>query len=106
MHVHNHARGSIHARKLLNRENRLKELAARTTVLLGHLNSHQPELEELVNEVFVEDTFFVHLLYQRANFLFSELADVVAEKNLVFREAGQRSRRGKLQNVRHESTFR
>ena len=106
MHVHDHAGGSVHARQLFHRQNRLKELAARATILLRHFDPHQPELKELVDEIFVEDALFVHLLHQRTNFLFGELADVVTKENFVFREAGQRSRRGKLQNIRHESTFR
>ena len=39
--------------------------------------------------VFLEDAFLVHLLDQRADFLVGKLADVVAEKNLVFGESGQ-----------------
>ena len=67
---------------------RLKELGAASAVLLWDLDPHQPELEEFVDEIFFEDALLVHLLHQRTDLIVGELANVVAEKNLVFGEGG------------------
>ena len=68
----------------------------------GNFDAHQSELKELVNEVFFEDALFVHFFDQRTDFVFGKLADVVAEKNFVFGEAGQGGRGGGLQHgLRH-----
>jgi hypothetical protein len=59
-----------------------------------------------VDEVFVEDSFLVHFLYQRTDLLVGELADVVAEEDFVFGERGQRGGWGGLQRgIGHWSTF-
>ena len=47
-----------------------------------------------MNQLFVEDAFFVHFFDQRTDFLVGKLADVVAKKNFVFGEDGQRRGRG------------
>ena len=91
LHVHDDAGGGIHARHFFDCENRLEEFPAAAAVLLGNLDAHQSKLKELVNQVFIEDAFFVHFFHQRADFFFGKLADVVAEKNFVFGEAGQRA---------------
>ena len=102
LHVHHDARGGVHARHLFDRQNCLKEFAAAAAILFRDLDSHQPKLKELVDQVFVEHAFFVHLLDQRPDFLVGELADVVAKHEFVFGERGQRRRRGGLQrNFRH-----
>ncbi len=107
LHVHHDACGSVHPRHFLNRQDRFKELAAATAVLLGNFNSHETELKKLVNQILIEDAFLVHLLHQRADFLIGKLADVVAKHDFVFGERGQRGGRRNLQcGVRHESTFK
>ena len=71
------------------------------------LDAHQAELEEFLDEVLVEDARLIHLFDVRTDALVGELADVVAEKNLVFGEGGQRRGNGSLQGgFGHESTFR
>ena len=67
-----------------------KNFAAASAVLLGDLDAHQAELKEIVDQILVEDALFVHLLDQRTDLLIGELADVVAEKNFVFGERGER----------------
>ena len=107
LHVDDDAGGSVHARQFLDRQNRFEELGAASAVLLGNLDAHQAELEEIVDEIFVEDALLVHLLDQRTNLLVGKLADVVAEKNFVFGERGQRGGGGGLQSgFGHENTFK
>ena len=66
-----------------------------------------PSWKKLVNQVFVEDAFFVHLLHQRPDFFVGKLADVVAKHDFVFGEGSQGAGRRNLQgSVRHESTFK
>ena len=67
-----------------------KNLAPPAAVLLGDLDAHQPELEKIVDEVFIKNTLLVHFFDQRTNLLVGKLADVVAEENFVIRERGQR----------------
>jgi len=98
LHVHHYGCGSVHAREFLHGQNRLKKLAAATAVLLGDFNPHQPELEKVVEQVFVEDALFVHLLDQRPDFFFGKLVDVVAKQDFVFCKAGQRRGRWDLQS--------
>ena len=65
------------------------------------------ELEKLVNEVFIEDALFVHLLHQRPDRFVGKLADVVAKHDFVFGEGSQgRRRRGLQRGFRHGNTFR
>ena len=59
-----------------------------------------------MDEIFLENTLLIHLLDERTNFLLSELPDVVAEKNFVFGQCGQRSRDRSLQSsLGHKHTF-
>jgi hypothetical protein len=75
--------------------------------LFRNFDSHQAELEKLMNEIFIENALFIHFLDQRTNLFLGKLADVVTEQNLIFAEAGQRSGRGRLQRgVMHISTFK
>ena len=96
LHVDEDADGGVDARQLFDGEDRVEERAAGAAVLLGNLDAHQAELEELVKQVFVEDALFVHLLDQRPDFLVGKLADVVAKHDFVFGEGGQRRRRREL----------
>ena len=56
-----------------------------------------------MDEVLVEDAFFVHLFDERTDFLVGKLANVVAEENLVFSQRSQRGGRGGLQGIGHEA---
>ena len=58
-----------------------------------------------MDEVLFKDAFLVHFLDQRPDFFIGKLANVVAEKNLVFSQGGQRSGQGGLQCLRHKVTF-
>ena len=74
--------------------------------MLGNFNAHQTELKKFADEIFVEDAFLVHLPHQRPNFDVGKLANVVAEKNLVFGKGGQRRGNGGLQGgFGHASPF-
>ena len=41
-----------------------------------------------MKQILFEDAFFVHLFDQRTDFFVGKLADIIAEKDLVFRERG------------------
>ena len=99
LHVDDDAGGGVDARQFLDRQDRFEEFRAASAVLLGNLNAHQAELEEIVDQVFVEDALFVHLFDQRTDLLVGELADVVAEENFVFGESGEGGRSGRLASV-------
>src|SRR5438270_10946903 len=59
-----------------------------------------------MQQVFFEDSFFVHLFYEWPDFLFGELPYVVAEQNLVLGQRGQWSGSLVLQNgFGHATTF-
>ena len=106
LHVDDDAGRSVHARKFFDGEDGFEELRAASAVLLGNFDAHQAELEEVVDEVFVEDAFLVHLFDQGTDFLVGKLADVVAEKNFVFGEAWSEERAGRLAGYfGHESTL-
>src|SRR5208337_1092096 len=106
LHVDDDAGRCVHTRQFLDGQNRFEELRAASAELLGNLDAHQAELKEIVNEVFVEDALLVHFLDQRTNLLVSKLADVVAEKNFVFGERGQRGGGGGLQGFGHGNTLK
>ena len=65
-----------------------KKVPAAAAVLLGNLDAHQAELEELVDERVLENAFLVHFTDVRANALVGELADGIAKENFVFGEGG------------------
>ena len=98
--------GGVDARDFFDGEDGFEELGSAAAVLLGNFDAHQAELEELVDQVFIEDALLVHLLDQGTNFLVGELADVVAEENFVFGKGGEGSGNGGLQRgFRHGDTF-
>ena len=104
LHVDDDAGGGVDARQFLDREDGFEKLCAAAAVLLGDFDAHEAELEEFVDEGFVEDTLLVHFFYQRADALVGELADVIAEEDFVFGEGGEGRGNG-LQRVRHRKTF-
>ena len=106
LHVDDHAGGSVHARQFFHCQDRLKELGSASPVLFGNLNSHQSELEEIVDEIFIEDALLIHLLHQRTNLLVGKLANVIAEKNFIFGKVRERRGSSGLQRgFGHERTF-
>src|ERR1017187_4920239 len=104
LHVHDYSGGSVGPRQFFDGQDRLKKLAARSTVLLRNLDAHQAELKELVDQAVIEHRLFVHLFRQRTNLVAGKLAAVFAEQNLVFGESGDRRGSGELQSFRHEDT--
>ena len=104
LYVHDYAGGSVGPRTFFHGYDRFKELAARAAVLLRNLDAHQTELKELVYQAVIEYRLFVHLFRQRTNLVVGELADVVAEQNLVFGKSGERRGIRKLQSFRHGDT--
>ena len=106
LHVDDHAGGCIHARQFFDGQDRFEELGGASAVLLGNLNAHQAELEEIVDEIFVEDALLVHLLHQRTDLLVGELADVVAEENFIFGERGSGAGERLQSGFGHGDTFR
>src|SRR5580704_12157189 len=59
-----------------------------------------------MDEIFFKDPLFVHFFHQRTDFIFGELANVVAEENFIFSERGQGRGSGGLQErIGHENTF-
>ncbi len=106
LHIDDDAGGGVHTGQFLDSQNCLEELGSASTVLLGDFDAHQSELEEIVDQVFVEDTFLVHILDQRADFLVGKLANVVAEENLVFGKRRQGRGSGGLQRLGHGAPSR
>ena len=107
MHVDDDAGRGVDARQLFDRQDRFEEFAAASAILLRDLDAHQPKLKELLKEVPVKHTFFVHLLGKRADALAGELPDVVAKENLVFGQRGEGRGIGCSCNCfRHTDTFR
>src|SRR4029077_16790275 len=74
-----------------------KELSARAPILLRHLNPHQPEREELINQFMLKYAFLVHFPDLGPQGLVGKLAYVVAKQVFI---VGKRHewlrRRGKL----------
>ncbi len=54
---------------------------------------------------FSKTPLFVHLFHMGTNLLVRELADIIAEEDLVFGEGGQWGGQGSLQSVGHGGTF-
>jgi hypothetical protein len=92
LNVDEHADGGIGARKLFDREARLKERPARAAVRLGNVDSHQTHLEQLGKDRGVVPACRVHRAGERRDLGLSELVDGIAEQSLLFRENGQRRR--------------
>src|SRR5205807_1771182 len=106
LHVDNDPGRGVGAGKFLDREDGFEEFTAATTILLGNLNSHQAQVEELLNQILVENALLVHFLGERTNALFGELADVIAKQDFVFSERSQRGRISDGNNgFRHTNTF-
>ena len=96
--VDDHAGRRVHSGQLFDGKYRLEELGSASAILLGNLDAHQTELEELVDEVFVEDALLIHLLHQGTDSFVGKLADVIAEENFVFGQRRERCRSWTLQN--------
>ena len=106
LNIDDDARGSINAGEFFHGQDGFKELGSAAAILFGDFDSHQAELEEFMDKTFFEDGFFIHLFNQRTNFVVSELADVVAKKNFIFGESGQRRGNGGLEGLGHMNSFR
>ncbi len=91
LHIDDNSRRGIDTRQLLHRQDGLEERACSAAVLLGHLDAHQAQLEELVDQRVLEHALLVHLLYVRTHALVGELADSVAKQHFIFGERDQRS---------------
>ena len=81
----------VDPRQFLDRERRQEDGAACTTELLGHLDPHDPQLEELGDQLRPHLGRFVHLMDVRRNLGLGEFADGFAKEGFLFGEHGQRS---------------
>ena len=77
----------------------LEKAAALAAVLLGDLDAHQAQFEELPDEVFAEDAGLIHFAHVRADLLAREPAHGVVEELFVFGQLRQR-RRMRLQGFK------
>ncbi len=68
----------------------IDERAAGAAVLLGHLDAHQAELEELRDQLGVELRGAVHRHRARTHFGFGELRDGILERGFIVRKGGER----------------
>ena len=75
---HDPGRG-VHPGKFFDSQNGLKEGASSAAILLRNLDSHQAELEELLDQTLVKDALLIHFFGQGTHLLVGKLPDVVAE---------------------------
>ena len=71
----------------------LEEVAALAAVLFGNLDAHQPQFEQLADEVFAKDAGFVHLAHVRRDLFPREIAHGGLEQLFFFVERGERRER-------------
>ena len=86
LHIDHNSRRRIDARQFFDRQDGLEERACSSAVLLGHLDAHQAQLEELVDERVLEHAFLVHLLHVRTHALVGKLAYRIAKQHFIFGE--------------------
>ena len=84
----------VDPRQLLDRKRRHEDAARRPAVLLGDLDPHEPQLEELRDQLREESPRLVHLRDMGGDFRLGEFTDGRAEQLLFFREEGQGWRSG------------
>ena len=65
------------------RDKECKELAASAPELLWNLDSHQPKLEEVLNQSPVENALLIHFFRQRTNFVLRKLPDVLPKEKFI-----------------------
>ncbi len=85
-----HADRGIDARELFDSQDGVEESAAGSAVSLRHFDTHDSELEELVDERPWDSRLFVHLADEGADVCLGEIPDAVAKDALVFSEDRQR----------------
>ena len=91
MHVHQHGDGGVDGGNCLNGQHRVKETAARSAHLLGNLNAHQAQIEELLDQAISELLLVVHGANLRGDGLLGKLAHGREEEALFFGELRERS---------------
>ena len=91
LHVHQHADRRIDARELLDGEHRVEEAAARAAVASPGISIPMtPRSNSLSMSVRGNLGVLVHLAHERADLRVGEVADAVAEDDLVFGQHGER----------------
>jgi len=105
LHVDEDADAGVDAGELLDDERGGEEGCAGAAVLLGHLDAHQAELEELGDQRRVHPLRLVHLVDERADGALGEVAHGVAEHRLFLAEHRERrAARGEI-NGCHRMPF-
>jgi len=79
LHVDQHAHRRIDSRDFFHGQHGFKQRSCSTAVFLWHLDAHQAELVQLLEQAGVELLRLVHLTDQRGDFFARKLANGVAE---------------------------
>lgn len=88
VHIHHDTHAGVHARQLLDRHDRRREIHARPAVLLGDLDPHQPRLEALFDDRRVHRLTFVHGAHVRLDGGGGKFADRVGHQGFRLGEVG------------------
>jgi hypothetical protein len=89
LHVHVDGSRRVHPGQLLDGQHRHEDGPGAASVLLGHLDTHEAELEELGDEVRPKMGRLVHLLHVGTDIGLGKLADRVPEHGFFFGQDGQ-----------------
>src|SRR5436190_21124021 len=89
LHVDQGADCRIDARQRLDCEDRMKKPGAAAAELLRHLDAHDAERKELVDERLRDFGALVHLPAERPDFAIGELVHAVTKQALVFGQGRQ-----------------
>ena len=92
LHVDQHTDGWVDAREFLDDEHGMEESPARPAVSFGHLDRHDPEREQLVEERPRDLRVLVHLADERSDPALGKLTHASAQQLLVVGQFGERRR--------------
>ena len=86
--VHQHANGWIDPREHLDRQHGVKEARPGAPIGLGDFDTHDPEVEQLADELARHVGLLVHVADERTNVALGELLHAVPEQDLVVGQLG------------------
>ena len=99
LHVDEDADGGIDPRQRLHREDGVEERCAGAALGLGNLDRHDPQVEELVDELAGDVGLVVHLADVRADFAVREFVHTVAKQRFILVDTGQSTREFHLRHA-------
>ena len=89
LHIDDDGSRGIDPREFLDRQNRLKKVAALAAVLLRNLDRHQPELEQFAEQILAKHGAFIHLANAGSEPFAREFSDGGLKKPFFFAEFGE-----------------